>query len=148
MSVVKEKCKQSQSVLQWAALGQRDGPDEAFEGRNGIVRNGLRTQRRLIFLLARLNGLLTGDDRLVLLLPVEETCLKVHDCPSMPRLVPVAVVLRRCSVVRQDGRDRFLLNAVLKKKLIFWCLIYVTSFVFYVTWELTSKIDWKNIPSL
>ena len=28
------------------------------------------------------------------------------------------------------------------------CCIYVTSFVFYVTWELTSKIDWKNIPSL
>ena len=26
--------------------------------------------------------------------------------------------------------------------------MYVTSFVFHVTWELTSKIDWKNIPSL
>ena len=26
--------------------------------------------------------------------------------------------------------------------------IHVTSFVFHVTWELTSKIDWKNIPSL
>ena len=26
--------------------------------------------------------------------------------------------------------------------------INVTSFVFHVTWELTSKIDWKNIPSL
>ena len=26
--------------------------------------------------------------------------------------------------------------------------INVTSFVFYLTWELTSKIEWKNIPSL
>ena len=29
-----------------------------------------------------------------------------------------------------------------------WWSIYVTSFVSHVTWELTSKIDWKNIPSL
>ena len=35
----------------------------------------------------------------------------------------------------------------ISKKLLTWC-IYVTSFVFYVTWELPSKIDWKNIPSL
>ena len=48
----------------------------------------------------------------MVLLTVEETRLEVHDCPGMPRFVPIAVIFGGGRVVRQDGGDRLFPDAV------------------------------------
>ena len=81
VTVVEEQRQEPKGVLQRAALRQRDGLDETFQGRNGVGRYHGGTQHGLCFRLSR-------QRLLLLLLPVEETRLKVHDCPSMPPFVP------------------------------------------------------------
>lgn len=100
VAVVEQQSQEPKSILQRASFWQWYRLDETFQCRNSVGRDGRRVQRRLRFRLSWL------------LLPVEETCLKIHDCPSMPRLVPVAVVLRRGRVVHQDGLDGVLHDAV------------------------------------